>query len=62
MICKGVAFQNEGMNPAFETDDFPHDTFELTVPDGVCSPGVEADIWAVVDTDAGTATFHSEVE
>lgn len=56
-VCLGTAFQNAGQTPKFETEEFPHFTFEFNNEDEVCAPGIEAEILATVDTDNKTAEF-----
>lgn len=61
-ICKGRAFQNEGQEACFETDKFPYQTFRFLNSDGICSPGMEAEIWAEADPNTGTAIFYAEID
>lgn len=59
-VCRGEAHRNPGGSPTFETNDFPHDTFDFEDEDGICGPGVTAYIWAEVNTETNKAVFWAE--
>jgi hypothetical protein len=59
---RGIAYQNEGMEARFESPKVPGITFHFDNPNGICAPGMTAEVKAVVNLKERTATFHSEID